>query len=161
MDTFILKLKPELTEELFADISSEFLSFVIIEALFNIVQCDTVAGNSSIVDDPIFYCDDPDRPFDDSVAHLLQVMADQDKMSGVVLPGEFYEYNSEFHEQICNRLSKAIDVIRDSNDYCELFMIRQVFRKPEYQTQLNFATTYYSGRVVFSLSSPLSPLPAQ
>lgn len=154
MDVFYIKLDRTAQNELYADISPEFLSFIFIEAIFSIIQ-NNAPHAFPVVDDPIHYCDDPDSQFETSVEYLLAVMSDCDKKDGVWSCEEDYQYGSENHTRICAKLCSAIESIQHANDSAELMMVREVFNQPAYMNQVKFAATHLPDRVFFVLSSDL------
>jgi hypothetical protein len=154
MDVFYVKLDRAAQSELYADISPEFLAFIFIEAIFSIIQ-NNAPHKFPIVDDPVYYCDDPDSQFETSVEYLLAVMADCDKKDGVYVSEEDYQHGSENHTRICTKLGSAIESIQHSNCSAELMVIRELFNQPAYMNQVKFSATHLPDRVFFALTSDL------
>jgi hypothetical protein len=156
MHTFQLKLDKSQLEELSSDISQEFLGFVLIEAVQLTAQEFFLnAGELVEVDDAVYRCDDPDSGFDAAVQHLLLICSEADQSNGVMLPGEFHEYSSDAHEQICEKLSLALASIRDNNGITELVAINGLLTEAQYAVGYAFVVNYYEDRVVFSITPTL------
>lgn len=158
MPGFTVLIDKDHKEELYSDIAPEFLSFFLIEAI--VLIC-TDPHKLPIVDDPTNYCDDPDGAFDNSVSFLLDLWSESDREAGVLLEGEFYEYNSDHHEQVCLKLHQAIAAIQDVNDTLSLLLIKQTLADPTYAKAYTFTTMHLPDRVVFILQpQPMGfPLP--
>lgn len=152
MDTFQLNLASELNQELLSDISPEFLGFVLIEALQLTVN-EFFRDNDIVVpvDDGVYRCDDPDSDYDNAVNHLLAVLTETDKTNGVLEEGEFHEYNTQHHEQICEKLNQGLMVIRNENGITELAAIRDLLSEDAYRNGYSFSVSFYPERAVFGI----------
>jgi hypothetical protein len=159
MDTFQLDLSGGLFDELMADVSPEFLGFVLIEAVQLIVQDYFLDnGEGVVVDDAIYKCDDPESLYDVAVQHLLMICSENDQTNGVLVPGELYEFSSDAHEQICEKLNSAMLVIGHNHGITDLAVIHGLLSSSPYSTGYNFSVVYIGDRVMFNLSSSLFPI---
>ena len=149
--TFVIKVDPQVREELYSDIALEFLDLIFIEGLFVVIQM-TKPFEWPISDDPLYYCDDPESQFESSVEYLLSILHDKNKEDGVQLPGEeFVEYCPQYREAICIKLGMIVDSIRDFNDISEVMAIKSVLEQPEFSKRFEHASMHLSDRVMFTI----------
>jgi len=149
MDAFMVLLHPDLKEELYSDIDENFLAFVMLEAIYNVVSNPELIP-LRVMDDSSHLCDDPDSYFDNSVTYLLDILADHDKEKGVLQDGELYEFNSEQHEVLCNKLHEAMACIQYANSLLDLTVIRDALSQPQYARHMVFTAKHYPDRVFFT-----------
>jgi hypothetical protein len=151
MATFILKIDPETREELYSDIALEFLDLIYIEGIFTIIQM-TAPHEWPIVDDPLYYCDDPESQFETSVEYLLGILHENNRDDGIELPGtELREYSPDYQEVIATKLGTAVDSLRNNNEVHEIMAIKSVLELPEYTKRFKFSTIHLADRVVFNI----------
>ena len=150
MKTFILKLDPVTLDELYDDISPDFLAFILVEAIFNLVQFDTPPTEMT-PEDVLYHCDDPDSQFESSVELLLEILK---RDSGEDVDGEALEtcYNSEYYDMVATKLAHCMDSVRTANDFSELTAIGFLFQSPEYSSSFKFTSTHIKNQVIFCLS---------
>lgn len=146
MQGFTVLIDREQKEELYSDIAQEFLNFFLMEAVVLLVSD---PSKMKVLDDPTLYCDDPESQFENAVIWLLETWSASDQESGVLMPGEFYEYNSEHHEMVCMKLNQAVAAIQDVNDPLSMLMIQRMLEDPAYSKAITFSAMHLPDRVVF------------
>lgn len=161
MKSVIVNLGPSAREELYADINEDFLAFVILEALFNVVRCipASVKLYSNVIDIAEEYIEDPETELFVSAEFLSHVMREMDAKTGVNTESE--EYNANFDElmsAVKAKLAQAADAISNNNDIVMLMAINDVLSTPELSLKLNFSTTHLGDKVMFMFSGDSLPL---
>lgn len=155
MQSVIVNLGPGAQEELYADINEDFLAFVILEALFNVVRHipASVRQYTSVLNLAEEYIEDPETELFVSAEFLAHIMREMDAKTGVDTESE--EYNKNFDElmsAVKAKLAQAADAISNNNDLVMLMAINDVLSKPELSIKLNFSTTHLGDKVMFMFS---------
>lgn len=148
MKTFILKLDPQLREELYTDISENFIGYVLIEAIFNIIQ----APSPFALEDVDYHPNDPDSTFETSVEYLLNIL-EKFFPEDVMLDEEEDDMlaSLDHHTWIGQTLSTAINCVNNANDYLTLFSVSGLLLSPEYMESYNFGARHLDTQVIFSI----------
>lgn len=159
MDAFMVLLNKDLKEELYSDIDPNFLAFVMLEGIYNVVSNPELIP-LRVMDDSSYLCDDPDSFFDNSVTYLLDILAEHDQAAGILAQGELYEFNSEQHEFLCRKLHEAMACIQYANSLLDLAVIRETLSNPIYARHLVFTAKHFNDRVFFTLQPGPAIVPA-
>lgn len=157
----MVNLGPGAQEELYADINEDFLAFVILEALFNVVRCipASVRLYSSVVDIAEEYIEDPETELFVSAEFLSHIMREMDAKTGVDIESEQYNENfDELMSAVKAKLAQAAEAISTNNDIVMLMAINDVLSAPELSLKLNFSTTHLGDKVMFMFSGDSLPL---
>jgi len=158
MHSFILKLNAETRDELYADIGIEFMGFILIEAIHNIL----VAGQPGVLeieDDLTRIHKTDESQFDVSVDYLIDIVQEFNEANGIVLSDEYYRFNSEYHDQFATKLADAIVSIEDSNDFTEIMALQPTFNDPAIVKGFKFTAYHYPDRVLFLVYPANTPTP--
>lgn len=148
MQTFILKLDPALKDELYSDVPIDFLGYVFIEAVFNLVQTPSPVA----VGEVDYHPNDPDSAFETSVEYLLSILEKffpedvhpEDDENDVIL-------SLENHAWLGQTLSTAINSINNTNDFLWLTTVSELLLSPEYRTSYSFGAKHLENQVIFSI----------
>jgi hypothetical protein len=155
MKSLTINLNPATRGELYSDIHEDFLAFILIEALYNVVK-DIPSAMSlymPVVDDPETYADDPDSNLMASIEFLMEVMKEMDEKTGTDITTPEYLANlPEFVSFVTMKLCLAVETISQFNDMATLMVLGDMLRTPEYTAKLNFSTTHMGNKVMFMLS---------
>jgi len=143
MTTFFVCIDADRKDELYSDISEEFLSIVLLEAIINVVK--NPNESFDIIDDPAFYCDHPESEFADSVLYLLDVLTERARQDGVLKDDEAYDENSPEHAVVCYKLSESMAALQAGNNPLDLMMIQQVLENPSNSQHTAFTSYHLKG----------------
>jgi hypothetical protein len=150
MHNFVVRLDHAAKEELYSDISDEFMGFILIEAIMIILAAGK-PGAMNTLDDQERIQEYPEHQFDVSIDYLLEVIEQINVECGVFLPKEEYECNSDIHGRICTKLADAIEIIEAKNDIGETLALRFVFEDPLVAQGFKFVAMHYPDRVAFCI----------
>lgn len=169
MTTFVLEIDPETREELYSDIGEDFIGFVLIEALHNILLVKR-PGILGVLDQIEFPLDLPEghpeqglaenvgMEIDASVDYLLEILQRLDLAIGAILPDEDYQFGSYYYEIIHSKLSLAITSIEECNQPSQLHSLAEIFGSPKYAGGFSFKVVHYPDRFVVVLMPKVNPL---
>lgn len=156
MKSLTINLNPATREELYADVSPDFLAFILMEALFNVVKDlpNAMAVYMPVVDDPEVYMDDPESNVMASLEFLMEVMKEMDAKTGVDVTDEVYlnDIATVHTAWVTTKLCLAIETVSQFNDLATLMVLGDMLRLPEFMAKLNFSTTHLGDKVMFMLS---------
>jgi len=158
MLSVILKLGEDLIDELYSDIEQDFLAFIIMEALYNVIRDlpSSFIDYTKVVTSAEEYMDDPDTNLMVSQDLLADVMRNMDIADGEDVESELYkEQLPEMLSMVSAKLCLAAELITTHNDITELAAIGNVLSQPGMKENLHFSTTHLNDRIMFMLSSPL------
>lgn len=159
MKSLTINLNPATREELYADVSPDFLAFILMEALFNVVKDlpNAMSLYMPVVDDPETYADDPDSNVMASLEFLMEVMKEMDAKTGVDVTDSLYltDIATVHTSWVTTKLCMAIESVSQFNDLAVLMVLGDLLRLPEYVAKLNFSTTHLGDTVLFVLSGAL------
>lgn len=162
MKSIIINLGDSVRDEIYSDMSEDFVAFIIMEAIFNVVRDipNAVKLYTLVVDTPEEYADDPDTNLMVSMDLLTEVMKSMDATSGVDTDAPDYHKNlSEMISMVSAKLCLAAEAITVNNDITTLMAINDTLNAPEFNKKLNFSTTHLGERVMFLLTpDPLAAL---
>lgn len=158
MRSIILKLGDDFVDELYSDIEQDFLAFIIMEALFNVVRDipGSIENYTKVITTPEEYMEDPDTNLMISQDLLAEVMKSMDIKDGEDITSESYQQNHpEMLSVISAKLCLAVDMITTNNDIVELTTIGEVLSEPGIKENLHFSTTHLGDRIMFMISGPV------
>lgn len=154
MKSIIISLGDSSRDEIYSDMSEDFVAFIIMEAIFNVVRDipNAIKNYTLVIDTPEEYADDPDTNLMISVDVLTDVMKTMDAASGVDTEDPEYLGNlSEMISLVSAKLCLTAEAITLNNDVASLMAINDMLSMPEFSTNLNFSTTHLGDRVMFML----------
>jgi len=150
MKGFFLNVDRTTADELYSDISPEFLSLVLLEAVTNVIY-NPGERHDIPVDDPETYCDNPDSHFEDSIQYLLSVLTDRARNDGILTDEQEYDMDSEQHIVLSYKLGEAMASIENANSMLDLYAIHNELEKTDKGGGLVFTTMHLNGKVFFTI----------
>lgn len=152
MKNIVLHLNPATREELYSDIHPDFLAFVLMEAVCNVVGNIPVALEMhAVVDDTTEYLDDPDCNLAASCEYLKEVMVRWDAGDGVQVTSPGYDINA-YMTEISVKLATAVESIAQFNDPLVLASLGEFFMTPGVKEKVNFSTFHLGNVVMFMIA---------
>lgn len=154
MRSIVLHLNPATRDELYSDIHQDFLAFVIMEALCNVVgNIPQVLELFSVVDDTTEYLEDPDCNLAASCEYLKEIMIQSDARDGVNTDSPNYDIDA-YMSEIGVKLATAVESIAQFNDPLVLASLAEFFGTPGLKEKVNFSTFHLGDVVMFMVNEP-------
>lgn len=150
MHNFVVKIDPNTREELYSDVSNDFVGFLVIEAIMNVLVAaapDAVSVLESIERVNEF----PENQLDVSAEYMLEVAKSLDQANGITIDDANYGYNSDNHEMAVSRLNLAIHSIEAVNDISVILGLSSVFNDPSIVSGFHFNAIHGKDCIVYCL----------
>lgn len=149
--SLVFRLDPYTRDELYADVSEEFLNFIFLEAIFNTVADYTTNPEIAFVagDDPFFNRNDPDCVYQASLELLMDVLKEFDKRDGEDVDGpEYVEGLQEHYQAVADKLSLAMSSIATANEPLDFMMFHKLLGDPNMTKSLSVNGKHWGNTVV-------------
>ena len=150
MHNFVVKLDPTTLEELYSDVSNDFVGFLVIEAIMNILVA-AAPDAVSVLESAEFVNEYPENQLDTSAEYMLEVSQSLDKACGITIDSANYDYNSDNHELAVSRLNLAIHSIEAANDISVILGLSSVFFDPSIVSGFHFNAIHGKSCIVYCL----------
>jgi len=150
MHNFVVKIDPSTQEELYSDVSNDFVGFLVIEAIMNILVA-AAPDAVSVLESAEFVNEYPENQLDTSAEYMLEVTKSLDQANGITIDEANYGYNSDNHEMAVSRLNLAIHSIEAANDISTILGLGSVFTDPAIVSGFHFNAIHGKGCIVYCL----------
>lgn len=152
MHNFVVKIDPATQEELYSDVSNDFVGFLVIEAIMNILVA-AAPDAVSTLESAEFVNEYPENQLDTSAEYMLEVTKSLDQANGITIDNANYDYNSDNHELAVSRLNLAIHSIEAANDISTILGLSGIFSDPSIVSGFHFNAIHGKGCIVYCLYS--------
>lgn len=152
MKALILRLDPLTRAELYSDISDMFMDFVMVEAIFNVLN-DFISRPDTFMDacsDQEYYKNDPECCLAASTELLMDVLKEMDKQDGVDITSPEYDL-STFSGWVTDKLCLAISSITTANKPMEFMAMHTILEDPALSQRLQVRGKHLGNTVVLML----------
>lgn len=152
MKALILRLDPLTRDELYSDISDMFMDFVMVEAIFNVLN-DFITRPGSFLDaisDAEYYKNDPECCLAASTELLMDVLKEMDKQDGVDITSPEYDLET-FSGWVTDKLCLAISSITTANKPMEFMSMHQLLEDPALSQRMKVTGRHLGNTVVLMI----------
>lgn len=150
MHNFVVKVDPATREELYSDVSNDFVGFLVIEAIMNVLVAQAPDA-VSVLENAERITEFSENQLDTSAEYMLEVAQTLDKANGITIDSANYDYNSDNHEMAVQRLNLAIHSIEAANDISVILGLSNIFTDPSIVSGFHFNAIHGKDCIVYCL----------